>query len=250
MPRDCHEWVMTLSSCAMFVFCANNVYKCLLDTCGHEWDMPVPRRRIRSIALYHCVEHEMPCNMTYCMVLAVQAISLTEQALQQQEAAGRPAQCTAGPSTDAEDHHPELGRKRKSRFDAGPEGAAANGALPQQVVDQIKSAKARSALDGRAPPGWAIGHNCLARGISGQWEAGKVAAVSPAGGFLIEFDSQPGVPVEVHRADAKPRDFKVTTAYCVIIGLHTHMCCKSFRQGWPVCPRWTRRHCCFCARGS
>lgn len=139
----------------------------------------------------------------------MQAISLTEQALQQQEAAGRQPQHAAGPSTDANAQDPETGRKRKSRFDAGPDGAAANGALPQQVVDQIKSAKARSALDGRAPPGWAIGHNCLARGVSGQWEAGRVAAVSPAGGFLIEFDAQPGVPVEVHRADAKPRDFKV-----------------------------------------
>eukprot|EP00892_Ulva_mutabilis_P009372 jgi/Ulvmu1/6807/UM031_0010.1 len=137
-----------------------------------------------------------------------EAISLTEQALKQQEGAATQAQHTAGPSTDADAQQPEVGHKRKSRFDSGPEGITVNGALPQQVVDQIKSAKARSALDGRAPPGWAIGHNCLARGSSGQWEPGKVAAVSPAGGFLIAFDAQPGIPVEVHRADAKPRDFK------------------------------------------
>lgn len=146
----------------------------------------------------------------FCWTL--QAIFLTEQALQQQQGAATGAQPEAGPSTDADAHEPDIGRKRKSRFDSGPEGATVNGALPQQVIDQIKSAKARSALDGRAPPGWAIGHNCLARGASGQWERGKVAAVSPAGGFLIEFDSQPGVPVEVHRADAKPRDFKVQIA--------------------------------------
>lgn len=40
--------------------------------------------------------------------------------------------------------------------------------------------------------------------------------MSPAGGFLIEFDAQPGVPVEVHRADAKPRDFKVLIPLSVV----------------------------------
>ena len=107
-------------------------------------------------------------------------------------------------------------RKRKSRFDDG--GSAADGkpgtsALPQQVVDQIRCAKARSALEGRAPAGWALGYDCMARGPAGAWHLARVTGVTPAGGFKVEFKSSPGQVEEVHRADVKPHDSTACLLY-------------------------------------
>jgi hypothetical protein len=77
------------------------------------------------------------------------------------------------------------------------------------VVDQIRYAKARSALEGRAPAGWALGYDCLARGAAGAWELARVTGVTPAGGFKVEFTATPGQTHEVHRADVKPHDSRV-----------------------------------------
>jgi hypothetical protein len=143
----------------------------------------------------------------------LQAITLTEQALRQHGSADQAAAVPSGatqnaPSTSA---GADPGRKRKSRFDDSGRGASDlnSGALPQQVIDQIRYAKARSALEGRAPAGWALGYECLARGPAGTWELARVTGVTASGGFRVEFAASPGQVDEVHRSDAKPHDSKV-----------------------------------------
>jgi hypothetical protein len=147
----------------------------------------------------------------------MQAITLTEQLLRQHGSAQQPVQGEAGGETSAASPSgtAEIGRKRKSRFDSGltingsGSGTGTNSALPQQVIDQIRYAKARSALEGRAPAGWALGFECLARGPAGKWEAARVTAVTQLGNFRVEFEGNEGAIEEVHRADVKPRDSTV-----------------------------------------
>lgn len=145
-----------------------------------------------------------------------QAITLTEQALRQHGSADQAAAASSGamegaPSTEAAPAEPS--RKRKSRFEDMESTAGASqpttSALPQQVVDQIRYAKARSALEGRAPAGWALGYDCLARGPSGAWEVARITGITPTGGFRVELTASPGQIEEVHRADVKPHDSKV-----------------------------------------
>jgi hypothetical protein len=74
-----------------------------------------------------------------------------------------------------------------------------------QVVDHIRAAKARSALEGHAPMGWAIGYACLARDSGGCWAAATVTAVTADGHFQVLWleGSEVGV---VHKVDCRPQD--------------------------------------------
>eukprot|EP00873_Tetraselmis_striata_P027861 jgi/Tetstr1/448125/TSEL_035419.t1 len=64
--------------------------------------------------------------------------------------------------------------------------------LPSVVAEQIKAAQAkqaRAALQGAAPPMWAVGHACRAVwSEDGEWYDAQVTAVTPAGGFLVQFE--------------------------------------------------------------
>jgi hypothetical protein len=134
----------------------------------------------------------------------VQAITVTEAALAEFEAA------QAGPSNSVPIEEGQSTRKRRSRFDAQERTSAAPGALPMQVLDQIRVAKARSALEGNAPMGWAIGFPCAARDASGHWSPASVTAVTPEGYFQILWKDGTGVPVTMHKADCRPRDAAVS----------------------------------------
>ena len=131
----------------------------------------------------------------------MQAIALTTAALQGHERQGSAA---AASTSAALVEGGVAGKKRKSRFDTAGSGAA--GALPTQVLSQIRSAKARSALEGHAPMGWAIGFPCLARDASGHWAAAQVSAVTADGSFTVAWDGGDGGSVTVHKADCRPRD--------------------------------------------
>jgi hypothetical protein len=131
---------------------------------------------------------------------AMQAITVTESALEEFETA------QAGTSSEAAAEPP---KKRRSRFDAPESSSSAPGALPMQVLDQIRVAKARSALEGHAPMGWAIGYPCVARDPSGHWAPATVSAVTPEGYFQIVWEGSSGAPVTMHKADCRPRDAAV-----------------------------------------
>ena len=80
-----------------------------------------------------------------------------------------------------------------------------------QVLDQIRAAKARSALEGSAPMGWALGFPCLARDSAGHWQPAQVRAVTADGQFEVAWDGSGGVSSDggttvVHKVDARPRD--------------------------------------------
>ena len=81
------------------------------------------------------------------------------------------------------------------------------------MLDQIRTAKARSALEGKAPMGWAIGYPCTARlesVASGAWQPAQVTAVTPDGQFQIAWDGAGGAGMggaaTVRREDCRPRD--------------------------------------------
>ena len=147
----------------------------------------------------------------------MQAIALTEAALS--------APDDDGPGSSVAHDTDGVGRKRRSRFDAADGDAAAasaGGALPMQVLDQIRSAKARSALEGSAPMGWAIGYPCLARDAGGQWQPATVAAVTADGHFQVSWqDAAAGMAV-VHKVDCRPPDTGVRSSAALLVGAVTN----------------------------
>lgn len=126
----------------------------------------------------------------------------------------RQGSAAAASTSDAPADGGAAGKKRKSRFDTT--GAGAAGALPTQVLSQIRSAKARSALEGHAPMGWAIGFPCMARDSSGRWAAAQVAAVTADGSFTVTWDGDGGETATVHKTDCRPRDTAVRTPHSLL----------------------------------
>lgn len=144
----------------------------------------------------------------------VQAISLTEGAL-----ADHAEGTTAGSSDAVASGGGGASRKRKSRFESFTSSASA-GALPMQVVDHIRAAKARSALEGHAPMGWAIGYACLARDSGGHWDVATVTAVTADGHFQVQRHEGSALE-EVHKVDCRPQDTGVR---------FRSSCCSYFQQ--------------------
>ena len=57
-----------------------------------------------------------------------------------------------------------------------------------QVAQQIRSAQQKAALQGQAPPAWAIGAKCQALDpLEATWQEATVKGISATGNFVLAF---------------------------------------------------------------
>jgi hypothetical protein len=68
-----------------------------------------------------------------------------------------------------------------------------------QVAQQIRAAQQKAALQGQAPPAWAIGARCQALNpLDATWQEATVKGISATGNFVLAFVGREDELEEVH----------------------------------------------------